>query len=94
MKIPNFYQKHLDGYKGMDWKSNIVMSKGSKFMKLHDDGSTGGGSRVIGFINRNTGDIMKAASWKIPAKHARGNVLNEDNGLSALNGMGSIRYLK
>lgn len=92
--ITEQHQKYLDTYSKMDWKSNIVTTKGSKFLKVIDEGSSGGGSSVVAFINRNTGQIFKAASFKIPAKHARGNVLNEDNGLSALNGQGRIRYLK
>lgn len=30
-----------------------------------------------GFIDTTNGDILKAASWKTPAKHARGNIFNE-----------------
>ena len=26
------------------------------------------------FIERSTGNVLKAASWKAPAKHARGNI--------------------
>lgn len=29
-----------------------------------------------GFIDMTNGDILKAASWKAPAKHARGNIFN------------------
>lgn len=37
--------------------------------------SPGGHSRsALGFIDLNTGDILKAASWSAPAKHARGNI--------------------
>jgi hypothetical protein len=38
------------------------------------DGST----KALGTVN--AGDIHKAASWKAPAKHARGNVFQEDFG--------------
>ncbi len=31
---------------------------------------------VQGFVDLTNGDILKAASWKAPAKHARGNVLD------------------
>ena len=30
------------------------------------------------FVDRATGDILKAAGWKAPAKHARGNIFNDD----------------
>jgi hypothetical protein len=29
-------------------------------------------------VDRTNGDILKAASYKAPAKHARGNVLRDD----------------
>jgi hypothetical protein len=36
-----------------------------------------GGSRsVYGFVDTTNGDILKPASWKAPAKHARGNIFN------------------
>jgi hypothetical protein len=38
---------------------------------------------VCGFVDLETGDILYPASWKAPAKHARGNVFAEDFGLSA-----------
>ena len=35
------------------------------------------------FVDRVTGDILKAANWASPAKHPRGNILREDfQGLS------------
>jgi hypothetical protein len=46
-----------------------------------------------GFVDKETGDVLKAASWKAPAKGSRGNIFNEDNGASALTPYG-IRYLK
>ena len=40
----------------------------------------GGGSRSVHcFIDKNTGDLLKSATWKSPAKGIRFNLLNEDN---------------
>ena len=61
---------------------------GKKYAKLCRDNS------VHAFIDKNTGDIFKPASWNAPAKHARGNVLSETGGLEALDGLGFIRYLR
>lgn len=56
--------------------------------------STVYGSRSVhSFVNRATGDVLKAASWNAPAKHARGNILNADFGRSALSDYG-IKYLR
>ena len=48
-----------------------------KFFVLVRDGS------VLAFIDKRTGDIYKPASFKAPAKGIRGNLLNDDGGLSA-----------
>jgi hypothetical protein len=31
------------------------------------------------FIDKSTGDILKAASWKVPAKHSRGNIYQPES---------------
>ena len=36
----------------------------------------GNNRSVWAFVNLETGDIFKAASWTAPAKHARGNINN------------------
>jgi len=33
---------------------------------------------VYGFVEIVTGNLLKAAGWKAPAKHARGNIHNSD----------------
>ena len=48
---------------------------------------------VHSFVSLATGEIFKPASWKAPAKHARGNIFDEDHGASALGAMGLVRYL-
>lgn len=58
----------------------LSVSEGSKFVKLICDNS------VWGFISKydgmfqgtpvKVGDLMKAAGWRTPAKHARGNIMN------------------
>lgn len=45
------------------------------------------------FIDKQTGDVLKPASWKTPAKHARGNIFDEFNGLKYVGPYGPA-YLK
>lgn len=47
---------------------------------------------VYCFVQKDNGDILKAASWKAPAKHARGSIFNADN----LQGCGpyGVQYLR
>ncbi len=40
------------------------------------------------FIDKLTGDILKPATWKAPAKHARGNLFDAHNGLATVNHYG------
>jgi len=78
----------------------VEITKGGKrYIKLvtgENDPTTGerrpGGS-VHSFVEVATGDIFKAASYKAPAKHARGNIYR-GNGAEALTDVGGVRYLK
>lgn len=75
-------EQRKEYYKNMSSKSNtdLVMEVGNKFLKFWD------GSTCWGFISRvdgdlkgapiKKGDLLKPASWKAPAKHARGNILD------------------
>lgn len=45
------------------------------------------------FIDRTNGDVLKSASWKAPAKHARGNIFSDDNGLNCMGEFGA-EYLR
>jgi hypothetical protein len=52
---------------------SVAILEGSRFCKItHADSS---GSRfALSFVERATGDVYKAASWKAPAKGVRGNI--------------------
>lgn len=49
---------------------------------------------VYCFVERDTGDIYKAAGWKAPAKGVRGSIFSEDRGQSICTpyGCGYRRY--
>lgn len=77
--------------------SKLSLTHGAKYVKVivspvHENG-VAGQSSVFAFIDRTNGDILKPASWKSPAKHARGNVFDEDFGLSRTSWTGP-NYLK
>lgn len=46
-----------------------IISTETREGKTHD-------RSAFGFVDLTNGDILKAASWNAPAKHARGNVMN------------------
>lgn len=86
-------QKNYDTYENLGWVAAITVSKGSKYAKLFNV-SKGSGKQILAFINMNNGDVLKPASFKIPAKHSRGNVYDADGGAQAVTPNGMIRYLK
>lgn len=45
------------------------------------------------FVCKETGNVLKAASYKAPAKHARGNIFDSSNGLAKMGPYGPA-YLK
>lgn len=45
------------------------------------------------FIDIANGDVLKPASWKTPAKHARGNIFDDANGLRYMTDLGPA-YLR
>ena len=45
------------------------------------------------FVDKTNGDVLKPAGWKSPAKHARGNIYNDDNGLGCMGPYGPA-YLR
>lgn len=50
-------------------------------------------SSAWAFIDRTNGDVLKPATWKAPAKGARGNIFNADNGLDNIGPYGP-NYLR
>ena len=76
-KIDAYYSENL---------SNLVASKlsidpkGRKYVRIVVTNDGSGGRSVFCFINRENGDVLKAAGWKAPAKHARGTIYGEPEG--------------
>ena len=56
--------------------------KGKKFTRIVRKNDSDHYGAVFCFVDKTNGDVLKAATWKAPAKHARGNIFADDNGLS------------
>jgi hypothetical protein len=54
--------------------STIEVEEGSKFYRIVEADS--GSRSVYCFVSKANGDIYKAAGWKAPAKHVRGNIFD------------------
>lgn len=76
--------------KGLRPSPKVIIDFGRRYAKIIREDSQ---KSVHSFIDLKNGDILKAASWAQPAKHARGSIFAEDYGLSAVNPY-SANYLK
>lgn len=70
----------------------LEVEQGHKYIKLVSV-MFGLQKSVWGFVNKTNGDVLKAASYNAPAKHARGNIFDAYNGLSMIGPYGPD-YLK
>ena len=55
----------------------VELDAGPKYVRVWEVDGTHGGRSAYCFVERTTGNILKPASWRGPAKHARGNVFAE-----------------
>jgi len=77
------------GYENQIRLESMKLTKGSKYAKVHINGS------VHSFVDLTNGNVLKPASWRAPAKHARGNILSEHGGGEAMYpNEYCIKYLK
>ena len=91
-KFVALIQKKTDEHIAKPWYKSVMpdlitTEAGSKYVRivknrrsLEDDGSIRmlDSRSVWGFVEKETGDVFKAAGWKVPAKHARGNIFCAD----------------
>jgi hypothetical protein len=73
--------------------SLLEMSDGRRYIRIDSIADGGRGQRSVwAFIDKKTGDILRAAGYKAPAKHARGNLFDAMQGTEMLTPYG-IGYL-
>lgn len=74
--------------------SVLEMTDGRRYVRIDSIVDNGAGQRSVwAFIDKFTGDVLKPATYKAPAKHARGNLFDSDGGVSKLTPYGPA-YLK
>ena len=73
------YAKFLKEIDGSKDKFGIEFEAGSKYVKIVS--ISGGGSRSVHcFVEKANGNILRAASWKAPARNfIRGNVFDQSS---------------
>lgn len=87
-KLVDAIQSAKNDYFAKNFKSltapTISVMHGQRYVRIvtSDNFNVAAGGRVSrsvwGFVDMINGDILKAAGWKAPAKHARGNIFNEN----------------
>lgn len=88
-KMVKYYQENFPSLPA----EVLSLDEGRKFIRVWKN-TLGQDSRSsYCFIDKTNGDILMCASWKTPAKHARGNLFNSDDGLDCC-GPHGIQYLK
>ena len=73
--------------------NTISTTSGKRYLRVVRSDSLTAGRSVHCFVDLTNGDVLKAASWKAPAKHARGNIFDEHNGLGSMGEYGPA-YLR
>ena len=89
-------QKRIDDYlkkMGYDWSEVLSVDVGKRYVRVVKTDSSGGRRSAFCFVDKENGDVLKTASWKVPAKHARGNIFDSDNGLKWISAHGAA-YLR
>lgn len=66
---------------------------GKRYAKIVRTRVAGDGGSVHCFVDMLNGDVLKAAGWKAPAKHARGNIFDKHDGLGRMGEYGPA-YLR
>ena len=56
--------------------TKLSITAGSKYFRIV--ANHGGQNSVYAFVEKATGDVLKSASWAVPAKGVRGNIFADD----------------
>lgn len=65
-------------------RDTFEVKTSKRYAKVVRRGGEEFGWSVHCFVDITNGDVLKAAGWKAPAKHARGNIFDEHNGLGRM----------
>jgi hypothetical protein len=74
-------QDHMTANYPTNPREHLTASFGTRFVKVWRTNDAGQDVSIHAFIDRSNGDVLKPASCNAPAKHARGNIFDANNGL-------------
>ncbi len=70
----------------------MTVQFGKKFARIVRTDANGSGRSVHCFVDMTNGDIRKASGWKAVAKHARGNINDDSQGMDAMTPYGAVYF--
>lgn len=73
-----YHQKRIEELSMGDGVDDFTFTKGKKYAKIIHHSSAGQKS-AHAFVDMNTGDVYKSASWNAPAKGVRYNLLDDQS---------------
>lgn len=81
-------------YENVQFNTQLTydMKKARRYVRIVKSDDFGATS-VYCFVDKTNGNVLKADGWKSPAKHARGNIYDEYNGLRCMGAYGPA-YLR
>ena len=88
--VQDLVDRHLAEH-NYNWTETISVQRGRRYAKFVITADHG--SSVHHFVDLTNGDILKAKSWKAPAKHARGNIFDSETWADAVTVYGGA-YLR
>jgi len=88
-KIVDDYWKR-SGFRPL-MKPTLVPQRGRRYIRIVSKDPSSGSAWA--FIDITNGDVLKPAGFRTPARHARGNIYDQWNGLKAVSAYGPA-YLR
>jgi len=64
-------------YPNIPYETKLSTTEGGRFVRIV--ASSPAQRSAWAFIDKANGDILKAAGWGVPAKHARGNIFDKNS---------------
>jgi len=94
-RLQSMLDKHYkEKFPGQERK--VTFDKGRRYWRVRSTGVgkiTSPSPHVHNFLDTTNGDVLKAAGWRAPAKHARANIFDNDYGMSGVGEYGA-KYLR
>lgn len=80
-KINAHYAKNLPNLR----PDVLKTMPGKKYIRIVCEGVSSSHRAAWAFIDKSNGDVLKAASWAAPAKHARANIFQPESWVNVTN---------